>query len=88
MKIFSSFDTNFMEEVLEKEQKIFGKNKVYVIKHGKFFLYFKLILPALIAISLYIGYISTLIYFSNYIPEEAKSIYYIVGIIVSFTVFG
>ena len=84
MKIFSSFDTDFKKQILDREIEKYGKNNVYVISHGKFYYYFYLIVPAIFLLVGSIFYFVMLYYLANDIAGDWKSYVYITGIIVFF----
>lgn len=66
MKIFSTFDTNFREGILKKEQEKFWKDKVMLITHDRFFYYFSVVLPAIILLVLAVVYWILLIYLADF----------------------
>ena len=76
MKIFSSFDTNFKKEILQKEKERFW-DKVMLISHWVFFYYFTFLIPAVLAAFLAISYLVIYFYIWFNILEEFKTIYYI-----------
>ena len=86
MKIFSTFDTEFKEKILEKEKNIFN-DKVLIIQHGKFFYYFLVILPAVLTFIAAILYIGILIYLSKFIENDFITVYWVVWLIVFLVIF-
>lgn len=51
MKFFSSFDTRYKQQTLEKKRLKYWEDRVHVLKRSKFFLYKKWILPLLLIIA-------------------------------------
>lgn len=48
MKLFSSFDTSYKKQYVAKKQKVYGAEKVHVLKRSKFFLMFYGIIPMIL----------------------------------------
>lgn len=55
MKIFSAFDTRYKKKLLQEKQTEFWEKNVCLIQKSKYFLIFKVIIPAII--SLIIGFL-------------------------------
>jgi len=87
MKFLSSFDSNFKQEVLNKNIKKYGKDNVYLISHGRFYYYFYILLPIIFSIVWMIFYIITFFYLSSSISSEFKMAYIIFWLIVFLVLF-
>jgi len=79
MKIFSSFDTNFKEEILQKEKERFW-DKVMLVTHWRFYYYFMIILPIFFLVVWIIFYLLLLFYLWRFVSSDFTSIYYIIGV--------
>jgi len=86
MKIFSSFDTNFRKEILEREKKEFWEDKVLLITHGRFFYYFSVLLPAILTLFLAIIYWIIVFYIKDAL-KDVWSIYWIVSLVIFIVIF-
>ena len=82
MKIFSTFNTEFKREVVEREKKKYWNDKVVVISHWKIYYYFAVILPAIFILILAILYLTLMICIWWKIDTNLKVIYYIVGLLI------
>jgi uncharacterized membrane protein YukC len=71
MKILSSFDTNFKQEIIEKEKERYN-DKVYVISHGKFYYYFYIIIPTITLIIFSIIYFIILYFIADGIDGDGR----------------
>ena len=88
MKIFSTFDTQFNEKILEEVKKEFGDNQVMQITHWKFYYYFVVILPAIFLIIGMILYLILLFYIGRKVSSDLKVFYYVVGFLLFLFIFG
>ena len=86
MKIFSSFDTNFRKEIFEREKKEFWEDNVLLITHGRFFYYFSVLLPAILALFLAIIY-WVIVFYINEVLKDAWYMYWIVSLIIFVVIF-
>jgi len=77
MKIFSSFDSNFREEVYKKNIQKYWENNVYLITHGKFYYYFYILLPRIFFSMWIIFYLIIFFFLWNSISPEFKTAYII-----------
>lgn len=50
MKIFSNFDTNFKQKVLEKRRKSFSDSQIIVISRSKYYFFFRVVFPFFIVL--------------------------------------
>lgn len=82
MKIFSSFDTKFKQEVIEKEWKKHWKENFSTISHGKFYKFLHIIFPIIFLVFWLIIWIVLLIWIWGFIPKDMKVFYYIVWLII------
>jgi len=87
MKIFSSFDTNFKQEIINNEEKKYWNDKIKLISHGKIYYYFFILFPTIFVLLSIIFYIIILFLIWQTIPEIIKSIYYIVWFIFLLIIF-
>jgi len=88
MKIFSTFDTQFKQKILDEVKKEFGDNQVMEITHGKFYYYFVVILPAVFLVIGMILYLVLLFYVGEKVSSDLKVFYYIVGLLLFLFIFG
>ena len=88
MKIFSTFDTQFKQKILDEVKKEFGDNQVMEITHGKFYYYFVVILPAIFLVIGMILYLVLLFYIGEKVSSDLKVFYYIVGLLLFLFIFG
>ena len=86
MKIFSSFDTEFMDNIINREKERYWDD-VYVISHGKFYYYFYIIFPTVFLVVWFILSLFILYYLAKDIHWDSKQVVYIVWIILLFVVF-
>lgn len=87
MKIFSSFDTNFKQEVIDREKDKYWNNYFKVVSHGRFYYHFFIILPTVFAIFWAIAYLIILFMLWWGIPEDFKTMYYVFWLIIFFIIF-
>lgn len=87
MKIFSSFDTNFKQQIIEREQKKYWKKNFLVISHGRFYYFFYIILPTFFISFWAILYLILFFVLAWSIWNDFKSLYYIIWTIVFFLTF-
>ena len=87
MKIFSTFDTEFKQQIVKKEQEVFGKDKVLVVTHWRFYYFFVVILPAIFLLAAVILYLILYFYIWSKVNSEFKSLYYVVFFAVFLVVF-
>jgi len=73
MKIFSSFDTEFKNKLLEKEKEKYGKDKVILISHGKFYYYFYIIFPTILLFLWVIAYYYILFSITSELNDDMAS---------------
>jgi len=83
MKIFSSFDTNFRNEIVDREKKEFWDDKVLLITHWRFYYYFSVLVPAIGTLLLIILYWLWLFYFKDFFGEIWTA-YWIMSLILFF----
>lgn len=86
MKIFSSFDTNFKNEIVERERKKYGRENFMVVSHGKFYYMFFILIPGLFLLFWFVIYIALMIYFAK-LSWDLIWLYYWVWIFLLFVVF-
>ena len=87
IKIFSSFDTDFKQQLIDKEIEKFWAEKVYVIEHGRFHYYFYIILPTIFLTIWTVVFFFTLFYLSGWLQQESKTIIIWTSIIFWIVVF-
>jgi len=87
MKIFSSFDTGFKKQIIEREQKKYWKGHFKVISYGKFYYYFYIVLPSFFVAFWVVLYLVLLFILWWSISTDFKSLYYIVWLVVFLLVF-
>jgi len=87
MRILSSFDTNFANEVLEREKQIYWPEKVLLVTHGRFFYYFMILIPTIFFVLAIIIYFVSYFYFWSYIPKDFRTLYYILGFVFFIIIF-
>jgi len=88
MRIFSTFDTEFKQKILNEMREKFGENNVMQITHWKFYYYFVVILPAIFLIIGIILYLVLLFYIGEKVSSDLKVVYYIVGFLLFLFIFG
>lgn len=76
MKIFSSFDTNFKNEVIEREGKKYWRDSFMVVSYGRFYYLFFVLIPWIFLVVWTIVYIFLMIYFAH-LAWEMVWIYYL-----------
>ena len=82
MKIFSSFDTEFKNQILEREQKKYWKDNVKTISYGRFYYYFFVLLPAIFTWIWAILYLVILFVIVHRISDNFIVLYYIVWLFI------
>ena len=86
MKIFSSFDTNFRNEIIEREKERYW-NDIFVISHGKFYYYFYIITPTVFLAVWALLYFLVLYYLASDIHWDWKTWVYVTWFILFFIIF-
>lgn len=76
MKIFSSFDTNFKNEIIKKEKAKYGDKHFKVISYWEYYYYFFILLPLIFLSLMTIAYLIIFFMIGSYISTDFKSIYY------------
>jgi uncharacterized membrane protein YdbT with pleckstrin-like domain len=87
IKIFSSFDTDFKQKLVNKEIERYWKDKVYVVSHGRFYYYFYIILPTIVLFLWTILFFWVLYYLSSSLNWDWKTVIIWVGIVLWIVVF-
>jgi len=62
MKIFSNFDTKFLDVVLANKMKSFKQEEVFIIKRSKYYFFFKVLVHFIWYISVFVALICFLAY--------------------------
>ncbi len=84
MRIFSSFDTEFKNELLKKEQEKYGKDNVLLISHGKFYYYFYIIFPTILLFLWVIAYYFILYSITSELNNDMANAVKLFGYILMF----
>ena len=88
MRIFSTFDTEFKQKILNEMKEKFGEDNVMEITHGRFYYYFVVILPAIFLTVSIIFYLVSLFYIAWQVNSDFKFVYYIVALLLFFFIFA
>lgn len=88
MKIFSSFDTNFKQEVIDREKKKYWDKHFIIVSHGKFYYYFFVVIPTVLWIFGAIIYLTIFLVLWLSVSQDFKTIYYIIWLLMFFVFFS
>ena len=87
MKFLSSFDTNFKQEILNKNIKKYWKENVYLVSHWKFYYYFHILSPIIFSILGMLFYLIIFFYLLSSIPSNAKTTYILIWLVIFLILF-
>ena len=87
MKFLSTFDSNFKQEILNKNIDKYWKNEVFLIIHGRFYYYFYILLPIILSFVWLIFYITLFFYLLSSVSSEFKTAYMLFWLVVFLILF-
>ncbi len=87
MKILSTFDSNFKQEIVNKNVEKYWKENVFLISHGKFYYYFYILLPIIFSFVWLLFYMTIFFYLLSSISSEFKTAYILFWIVVFLILF-
>lgn len=85
MKILSSFDTSFRDNLYKIESDKYWEENVYIISHGRFYYYFYIMMPIIFTILSIIIFL-ILVYFLSKWQQESSLIWIIALITILLTI--
>ncbi len=87
MKFLSTFDSNFKQDILNKNIDKYWKDEVFLIIHGRFYYYFYIVLPIVFSFVWLIFYITIFFYLLSFISSGFKTVYILFWLLILLVLF-